>query len=69
MIGPTTAYFNLKLVDLNDYRFSSPYKYVALDVNGRRLRWPTAFSGWSQMADGHLSQSQKASHWPFRPRL
>ena len=34
---------------------------VALDLDGRRLKWPTAFSGWSQMADSHLGWAQKAN--------
>ena len=33
-------------------RFSS--RPLALDFNGRRPKWPTAFSDWSQMADGNL---------------
>ena len=32
-------------------------KHVALDPNGRHLKWTMAFSDWSQMADGHLSWS------------
>ena len=58
-----------KPVELKTDNKMTVFNYIALDSNDRRLKWPMAFLDWSQMANGHLSWSQKASHWPFRPRL
>ena len=65
MTAPFSVRTPSNVMTRNRRRKSSPNKLV----HCIGLKWLMAFSGWSQMADSHLSQSQKASHWPFRPRL